>query len=130
MPRFRYLLDPLCLLGCAAYTLNRWVLKPHLPPGVFHSHFNDLWLIPCALPPILWLHRQLGLRQLDLAPRVSEIALHLIFWAALCEWIGPRFVAHATGDPLDVLAYALGALTSGLWWHRERWQLLLPRHEL
>ena len=130
MPQFRYLRDPLCLLGCAAYALNRWVVKPHVPLGFLHSHFNDLWLIPCALPPILWLHRQLGLRQLDLAPQISEITLHLIVWAVLCEWMGPRFVTHATGDPLDVLAYALGAVLAGLWWQRDRWQALLPRHEL
>ena len=92
MHRFRYLRDPLFLAGCAAYALNRWLLKPHLPSGFLHSHFNDLLLIP-ALPPILWLHRQLGLRSRDHTPTSSEIALHLIFWSALFEWIGPKFVS-------------------------------------
>src|SRR5882672_10855482 len=124
MRRFRYLCDPLFLMGCAAYAINRWFIKPHLHVEFFHSHFNDLWLIPCALPPILWLHRRLGLRIHDAAPQLSEIALHLVFWSALFEWIGPKFVPHTTGDLADVIAYAIGAISAGLWWHRERWQML------
>jgi hypothetical protein len=121
MRRFLYLRDPLFLTGCAAYAVNRWLVKPHVHTGLFHSHFNDLWLIPCALPPILWLHRRLDLRSHDNEPQISEIIPHLIFWSALFEWIGPKFVPHTTGDPLDMLAYAVGALLAGLWWHRERW---------
>jgi hypothetical protein len=122
MRRFLYLRDPLFLIGCAAYALNRWLIKPHIHTGFFHSHFNDLWLIPCALPPILWLHRQFNLRTHDAAPLISEILPHLVFWSALFEWIGPKFAAHTTGDPLDVLAYVIGAIIAGLWWQRERWQ--------
>jgi hypothetical protein len=127
MPRFGYLRDPAFLVGCVAYVLNRWCLKPHFHTGFFHSYFNDLWLIPCALPPILWLHRRLGLRTRDDAPQFSEIVLHVAFWSLLFEWIGPRFVLHTTGDPFDVLAYAAGAMLAGLWWHRERWIVLFSR---
>jgi hypothetical protein len=130
MRRFRYCRDPLFLVGCAAYAINRWLIKPHWHAGFFHSHFNDLWLIPCALPPILWLHRRLGLRSHDNAPQISEITLHLVFWSALFEWIGPKFVPHTIGDPLDVIAYAVGAILAGLWWHRERWLAVFSNHEL
>lgn len=121
MCRFRYLRDPLFLVGCAAYAINRWLVKPHVHIGFFHSHFNDLWLIPCALPPILWLYRRLGLRPHDNVPQISEIITHLVFWSALFEWIGPKFVPHTTGDPLDAIAYAAGAAVAGLWWQRNRW---------
>jgi hypothetical protein len=121
MRRFIYVRDPLFLLGCLAYALNRWLVKPHVHGGFLHSYFNDCWLIPCALPPILWLHRRLGLRSHDLPPGVGEIASHLIFWSLLFEWIGPKFVAHAVGDPFDAVAYAIGAIVAGWWWHRERW---------
>ncbi len=127
MHRFRYLRDPLFLIGGAAYALNRWLIKPHLPGGFLHSHFNDLWLIPCALPPILWLHRQLGLRAHDQAPTGWEIALHLGFWSALFEWIGPRFISHTTADPLDVLAYLAGAGLAGVWWQRDHWRNIVAR---
>jgi hypothetical protein len=121
--------DGLFLLGCAAYLVNRWLVKPHFHGGIFHSQFNDFWLIPCALPPILWLHRQLGLRTHDAAPRLTEIVCHLAFWSALFEWIGPKFVAHTTGDFADVIAYTVGAIFAALWWNRERW-FRSPVHEL
>jgi hypothetical protein len=130
MRRFLYLRDPLFLVGCAAYAVNRWLIKPHWHTGFFHSHFNDLWLIPCALPPVLWLHRRLGLRAHNAAPQASEIAAHLVFWSILFEWIGPRFVPHTTGDPADVIAYGIGAMLAGLWWQRERWAAAFSRHEL
>lgn len=127
MHRFRYLRDPLFLAGCAAYALNRWLIKPYLPSGFLHSHFNDLLLLPCALPPILWLHRQLGLRAHDQAPTGWEITLHLIFWSALFEWLGPKFVSHTTADPLDIVAYLVGAVLAGVWWQRDHWWNILAR---
>ncbi|MBP9900731.1 MAG: hypothetical protein V9H26_20260 [Verrucomicrobiota bacterium] len=120
MRQFLYLRDPLFVLGCAAYVINRWLIKPHLHSGIFHSQFNDLWLIPCALPPVLWLHRRRGLRTHDAPPQLSEIVGHLIFWSLLFEGIGPKLVAHTTGDPADVLAYGVGAILAGLWWQRAR----------
>jgi|SRR6478672_3903850 len=120
MRRFLYLRDPLFILGCAAYVVNRWLVKPHVHASFFHSHFNDCWLIPCALPPVLWVHRRLGLRFSDAPPGLSEIAAHLVFWSLLFEWIGPHFVSHAVSDPLDAVAYAIGALVAGCWWQRDR----------
>jgi hypothetical protein len=113
--------DALFLLGCVAYIVNRWLIKPHFHTGIFHSQFNDLWLIPCGLPPILWLHRKLGLRSHDDAPCFTEISCHLVFWSILFEWIGPRIVTHAVGELADVFAYVVGAIISALWWNRERW---------
>lgn len=117
MNRFRYALDPFCLLGCGAYALNRWLLKPRLHSEFLHSYFNDLWLIPCALPLVLWLQRRSGLRFDDAAPRWSEIAFHLAIWSLIAEAIAPHFL-RVTGDPFDVAAYSAGALAAGLWWNR------------
>ena len=47
---FRYAFDPLCMGACALYALNRFLIKPYVGPGFFHSHFNDVLLIPAALP--------------------------------------------------------------------------------
>lgn len=120
MPRFRFFRDALFLAGCAAYALNRWWIAPRAGPGFMMFHFNDLWLIPCALPPVLWIQSRLGLRAPHDPPSVTEIAGHLIVWSVLFEWIGPRFLPHAQGDPMDVAAYAAGALVAGLWWQRHR----------
>jgi hypothetical protein len=118
MRQFRYGRDPLFLLGCAAYALNRWGLKPHVHNVFLHGYFNDLWLIPCALPPILWIHRKLRLRAHDRMPGWGEILSHLIFWSVLFEYIGPKFMPGTTGDPWDVAAYCAGGLAAGFWWHR------------
>ena len=61
--KFRYLHDRLFIFALAAYALNRLLIRPHL--GWFfhshaewlwpllHSHFDDLLLMPAALPVIL-----------------------------------------------------------------------------
>lgn len=114
---FRYALDPLCLLGSVLYALNRWGLKPRVHSEFLHGQFNDLLLIPCALPIVLWLQRRLGLRHHDDVPTAEEIIFHLIVWSILFEIIGPHLV-RVTGDPLDVLVYVAGGLAAGLWWHQ------------
>ncbi|MDB6065068.1 MAG: Methyltransferase type 12 [Pedosphaera sp.] len=126
MKRFGYLRDPLFLLCCCCYALNRWWIKPHFHSAFFHNWFNDLLLIPCALPPLLLVHDRLGLRARNTPPSALEIAGHLIGWSVLFEVIGPH-IMRTTGDPWDVVAYATGALPAWLWWrwfhraeHRER----------
>src|SRR5882762_1835944 len=117
MRRFRYWADPLFFLCCAAYVLNRWLLKPHFHSPFLHGYFNDLLLIPCALPPVLWLQRCLGLRQHDRAPQWLEVFFHLVVWSLLFEVIGPHLIRHATGDPMDVTAYAIGGVFALGWWN-------------
>lgn len=115
--RFRYLFDSLFLPGCGLYATNRWLIKPHVHSGFFHDWFNDTLLIPCALPPLLWLHRRLGLRSHDFQPGWGEVLAHLVGWSILFEAIGPR-IMRTTGDPWDVAAYAGGGFLATLWWHR------------
>jgi hypothetical protein len=98
--------------------LNRWGIKPHTHAALFHSWFNDVLLIPSALPPLLWLHRRLGWRAHDDPPTGCEILGHLIVWSLLFELFGPHWVARATGDWRDVIAYALGGALAWAWWHR------------
>ena len=130
MHRFRYHCDPLFLLGCAAYAVNRWLFKPHVHSGFLHDHFNDCWLIPCALPPVLWLHRRLGLRQQDEPPYFSEIAGHLIFWSLLFKWIGPDIFTRVTPDLWDIPCYWGGGIAAWFWWHKDRLSTGERSHEL
>lgn len=122
MKRFAYLRDPLFLACCALYVLNRFLIKPHVQLPFFHSWFNDVLLIPCALPPLLWLHRRLGLRGHDGCPTILEIGAHLVGWSVLFEVIGPHLMRHTTGDVMDVVAYSGGAVVACVWW---QWQPLL-----
>lgn len=117
--KFSGLRDPFFLGCCALYAMNRFLIKPQVAGGFFHNWFNDLLFIPCALPILLAVHRALGLRKHDGPPTAVEVFSHLAGWAVLVEVIGSRLLHRGTTDPLDVLAYALGALAAMLWWRRE-----------
>jgi ubiquinone/menaquinone biosynthesis C-methylase UbiE len=113
--RFRYVFDPVCLICCLLYATNRWLIKPHCHIVFFHSWFNDLLLIPCALPPVLMIQRWLGLRTHDQSPTPGEIAAHVIGWSILFEVIGPHIVP-TTGDPWDAVSYAVGGVIAFACW--------------
>jgi len=115
--RFRYALDPVCLASCALYAANRWLWKPHTESTFFDGHFNDLLLIPCALPLVLWLHRRLGWRAHDGPPQLGEFALHLLVWSIVAEGLAPA-LCGVVGDPRDVIAYATGGVAAWCWWLR------------
>lgn len=115
MSRFRYAADPLCLASCALYVANCWLWKPHTHSVFLRAHFNDLLLIPCALPLILWLHRRLGWRTHDRPPEAAEVTLHFCVWALVAEVLAPSLI-DVTGDVFDVLAYTAGALIGFACW--------------
>ncbi len=115
--------DRLFLAAAAGYALNRWLLKAVFSSPFLHGHFNDLLLIPAALPVVLWVQRCVGLRPDDRAPSWTEIGLHLAVWSLICEFIGPFWLRHGTADPWDVAAYALGGGAAWIWWTRPAWRI-------
>lgn len=131
MSRFRYALDPLCLLACGLYAANRWVIRPHFSGLFWHGYSTDFLLIPAALPLLLWLYRQLGLRAHDGWPVWGEIGLHFAVWSVAAEAVAPHLFRSATGDWLDVVAYAVGAGLAGGWWTlaaRRGFDVLAPHY--
>ena len=119
MKQFGYWRDALCIGCCGLYALNRWVVAPRAHSRFLSGYFDDVLLIPCALPLILQLQRWLRLRTHDDFPRVSEILFHLVVWSILFEAIGPH-IMRTVGDPLDVVAYTAGAVVAGGWWWRQQ----------
>ncbi len=117
---FGYLKDPLFVLAVAVYSVNRWMLKPVVSSAFLHGHFNDLFLIPAALPPQLWIQSRLRLRPIQFPPGWGEMLFHLAVWSVICEGIGPLWMHRGTADPWDVVAYAIGGVASCLWWRRAR----------
>jgi hypothetical protein len=118
--KFRYLGDGLFLISCSLYALNRWGIKPHTHNGFLRFHFNDLLLMPCALPVLLWLQRIMNLRTIDGPPTWNELALYTVFWSILFEVIGPHLIRRTTGDPWDAVVYFIGGIGAGLWWNRHK----------
>lgn len=127
MRRFAYLRDPIFLAASFLYALNRWALKPRFSSPFLQNWFNDLLLIPAALPVLLWIYRKLKLRSSDVYPTMAETVSILIFWSLLFEWIGPHFIKHAVGDWRDVLMYWMGGLFAWAFW---LWQSHSLQHEL
>jgi hypothetical protein len=128
MNRFGYLHDRLFGFSLAAYVLNRLVVLPHLAGFLhshlhwawpfLHSHFDDLLLMPAALPVVLWIQRLTGLRKHDLPPTWSELFLHLTIWSVMCKIVGPFYCHIGVADPWDVLFFAAGGIAACLWWNR------------
>lgn len=81
------------------------------------GHFNDLFLIPAALPLVLYVQRQFGWRTHDAPPGAAEIVLHLAVWAFIAEGAGPFLTHHGTADWRDVVAYSFGAALCYILWH-------------
>jgi hypothetical protein len=115
---FGYARDPLCLLACAGYVVNRWVVPPAWKGVFLRGYFDDCLLIPAALPLVLWLQFRLGLRPGPARPTWAEIVMHLAVWSVAAEVIMLHFSPHAIADPWDVVAYAAGAVVAGLVWTR------------
>jgi hypothetical protein len=66
------------------------------------------------------MQRWLRLRPHDQVPSTGEIALYLVVWSLLFEVIGPHIMRRAVGDPWDIVAYTLGGIFAGVWWHQRR----------
>ncbi len=115
MKRFGYVFDPLFLICCALYASNRWLIKPHTHIAFFNNWFNDILVIPCALPILLLIHRKLRLRDHDRPPTPSEVLAHVVGWSILFEVIGPHIMT-TTGDPWDAVAYLCGGVASFFCW--------------
>jgi hypothetical protein len=118
LSKFLYLRDRFFLAACALYAVNRLLIKPLAPGSFFGCWGSDLLLIPCAAPVCLWLERRCGVRRHDEPPRAGEILFLVVLWSGLFELIAPHVIPRATGDGLDVLAYAAGGLVAWLWWNR------------
>lgn len=117
--KFGYLTDPLYLICVALYGVNRFWIKPHCDFCFFHWYLNDLICIPFVLPPMLLALRLLKLRKEEGPPTYWEIVVPLVALSFAFEIYFPnteRFRDVTVSDPLDIVAYAVGAVASGLFW--------------
>jgi hypothetical protein len=128
MNRFGYLHDRLFGFSLAAYALNRLVLLPHFGGLIrahlpwawpfLHGHFDDLLLIPAALPVVLWLQKIAGLRPHDRPPSWPEMFGHLAVWSVMAKLVGPYWLHVGVADPWDLLFFTGGGIAAMLCWNR------------
>lgn len=124
--RFKYLSDPLFLFCLLLYFVNRFALKRLIGGAFLEGHLNDVLCIPFWVPIMLWGMRRIGLRREDGPPRSYEVIVPLLLWSAVFElWLPrmPLFRGLAFADPLDILAFTVGALVAAVFWkiwYRER----------
>ena len=116
--RFRYLTDPLFLVCCALYALNRWALKPRIDSVYLRFWFNDLLLVPCAIPVVFWIFRQSRFRHDDAPPSALDLCWILTLWSLLFEWIGPSYLRRGVADSYDVLMYWIGGIFAWWFWNK------------
>jgi len=121
MRTFRYCRDPLFLTCVVTYTINRWLVKPHVAATFPREHLNDLICLPFWIPIMLFLQRRLGLRRHDRPPLAFEILIPLILWSWMFElWLPGNALGRGwcTSDPWDVACYSVGAFAAACFW---RW---------
>ena len=118
---------PLFLLGTAVYGVlvvyrhgGNLAAHWHWPPlpGLVRHHLADLLTLPLLLTLELWALRRLYFRNPAFVMPASWIFSSWVVVSIWFEGLLPRFDATATGDPLDVLAYALGGLIFWRWLNR------------
>ncbi|MBT5927893.1 MAG: hypothetical protein HOH33_14870 [Verrucomicrobia bacterium] len=85
--------------------------------GWMDYYWNDVWMLPCAIPLVLSVYNALGLRQSMEIPSGFEILWHGILWGLIAEFVGPLLFVHAVGDPWDLAAYAVGGFLLYFRWH-------------
>jgi hypothetical protein len=117
---FRYLRDPVFWSASLFFAINRFLLKPRLGGHwpFLRNHFNDCFLIPAALPALLWIFRKTKLRLHDSPPTWAEILEWTVLWSLAFEWAFPRFLRLGTADWRDAICYAVGAVFAGCWWNK------------
>jgi hypothetical protein len=121
---FAYLKDPLFLACFFTYWVHRWSAAHGMSTPLLRAHLNDVICIPFWVPIMLWIERQLGLRQHDGPPNTIEVLIPLIVLAAAFEVVipsHPEWHVPTVPDPKDVLAYCIGSLVAvAIWQWRYR----------
>ncbi|MEZ6125058.1 MAG: hypothetical protein R3C49_18080 [Planctomycetaceae bacterium] len=118
---FRHLQDRLFLLSLLLWVGGRLLKEFCVSPPFVRCYLNDLICIPFWLPIMTFVLSRIGLRLADRCPAPMEIALTLVTFAIVFEFLMPAmdaFRGQAIHDPNDILCYAVGAFVADEYWRR------------
>lgn len=114
--RFAYCGELIFQIAVVAYFANRFVISSATHSAFLRNYGGDLLLFPCAVPPLFWVRDRMRGDVAGAPPSWFELGLLCVLWSFVFEWLGPIWLRKGTADPLDVLAYAAGAVVCGLVW--------------
>ncbi len=116
--KFSYLSEPIFIVSLSAYALNQLLIILNFPfLNAFQLYyFNDLLLIPCCLPLLIFVIHKLDYRD-SIPPTLIEVVIVLIIWSIFFEFIGPYYLHQGTGDILDIVVYWGGGTIAWFLWN-------------
>jgi len=125
-----HLWDPIFLGAVFVYTINTILIRHFgLSITVSRYYLNDFFLVPCTLPPILFILSIMKVRRRNQPATAIEVFLCLIVWSVMFELVGPQISEKATPDILDVLAYWLGGISSWFLWNFTRFSKRITHYQ-
>lgn len=98
------------LLLVLIFGLNQVVELSGIALPILHEYLDDVLCLPIVLSVILVIHRRFRLQSSEYILPFSHVLLSLLVIATLFEAVLPIASSRFVGDPIDVLAYILGAL--------------------
>lgn len=114
--KYKFIRDYFFLISLIIYGLNYVSIKFGIYTNYFmQCYFNDIFLVPVALPVVLYIVKLLKYRG-SYYPTLSEILTCLIIWSVFFEYIGPKYLNKGIADVYDVIAYFIGAVVSFIVW--------------
>ncbi len=119
--------DKLFLISSLIYFFNTYYLKHLIKVDFFQNYLNDILLIPCALPPLIYLYVKLKLRNQKSFPTTLEVFSFFIFSSFVFECLGPKYLNKGVADYFDILAYAIGGIISNYFWNKNSKLLLFSK---
>lgn len=115
---FTYLTDPIFILCLFLYLINKFlIIQFHNLNIFFLCYYNDILLIPCCLPPLLFVMYKIELRRNHFPPTVIEVIVPLVIWTLSFEIIAPFYFKKGTSDIGDAIAYWLGGFFCWFVWN-------------
>jgi len=116
---YRFYKDTLFISAVIIYSVNRFLYRYCSFSFSFtRNYLSDVLLIPCTLPPILFLIGKAGYRSKDKPANFIEIFICLFIWSISFEVIAP-LLTYGISDYRDIICYWIGGIISGFIWQRQ-----------
>jgi len=108
---------PLFVISVLLAAGNQLLERSGIFLPIVHAYLDDLLCFPIVLPVGLAAYRFI-LRDASYTLSHWQVWPAVVLYAVTFEWVLPSYSPIYTADPLDVVAYAVGASAFMLWINR------------